>query len=502
MTRIIGYARVSKREQAEDSHALEQQQNRLRVAGAEEILTDVESGRKDDRPQFQQLMELVRQQRVERVVVTRIDRLGRSLPSCAKTLEDFQKSGVLLQVLDGSVDLTTVGGRTQAGIMAVLAQMESEMISDRSRHGWEYLRQRRVAMNAPFGYRKVEDRHQLDHETFLCLLETGEEMSRAKVARDLVDLFMKTRSLRQTIRALNEKYGIQQFQHTRSTRSGFEHKGLFGRSPSGLRRWLTSPVLRGHLVYFADDPERTQIIHDTHADQRLISDEEYRSIEEILGVNRERRGWGAIAPVYPLSGLVKCSVCGSTCYSSKAGADLKHNRRQDYGYYFCRAGAVGACTNKNYVRMDVVEDKVITALIDRANGIADLAEEPLETQEDPKIVELRAQIEGLEKLASNFGSNPALEIAKQDISAQIEGLRNKSKARAEEQTDLIETLLTLRDRRYWDVLETTEKRSVFRLLVERIDVKPSDDQPLAITNNKKKTRQRFLNWEIQVFLKL
>jgi DNA invertase Pin-like site-specific DNA recombinase len=59
MSSVIGYCRVSSREQSDNSSALDQQIARVKDAGAEEILVDVESGRssrEDDRTEFQRLM--------------------------------------------------------------------------------------------------------------------------------------------------------------------------------------------------------------------------------------------------------------------------------------------------------------------------------------------------------------------------------------------------------------------------------------------------------------
>ena len=77
--RIVGYARVSKREQAQNSNALEQQIDRLKQAGATEIYSDVQSGfKKKERPQLEDLLDLIRHRKVDEVIATRINRLARN----------------------------------------------------------------------------------------------------------------------------------------------------------------------------------------------------------------------------------------------------------------------------------------------------------------------------------------------------------------------------------------------------------------------------------------
>ena len=70
--RVAGYARISSREQIQDSTALAQQINRLKTSGAQDIFVDIESGSKDDRPEFNNLMELVRTRQLDEVIVTRL----------------------------------------------------------------------------------------------------------------------------------------------------------------------------------------------------------------------------------------------------------------------------------------------------------------------------------------------------------------------------------------------------------------------------------------------
>ena len=76
----FGYARKSKGE----PESLEMQISRLRKAGADEILADIKSGRTDERSQFKELLKLIESGRVTEIIVTRIDRLGRSLVSLCR----------------------------------------------------------------------------------------------------------------------------------------------------------------------------------------------------------------------------------------------------------------------------------------------------------------------------------------------------------------------------------------------------------------------------------
>ncbi|MEH1931548.1 recombinase family protein, partial [Nostoc sp.] len=136
----IGYARVSSREQAEDTNALEQQISRLDDAGAKHILSDVEKGKKDDRPQYQELMRLVEAGKVKTVFITRIDRITRSLPTLRKIVDVFQKYDVNLVILDQKLDLSTPQGKLMLNMLGVLAEWEVDLLSERIKRGKEHQR--------------------------------------------------------------------------------------------------------------------------------------------------------------------------------------------------------------------------------------------------------------------------------------------------------------------------------------------------------------------------
>jgi len=264
--KILGYARVSSREQAENSHALEQQIERLKSAGATEILFDVDSGSRDDRQAFNQMLDLVRTAMVSGVVVTRLDRLTRSVVTLRNALKVFDSSGIPLQAMDDSINTGTAAGKFHLNILGALAEMEVDRLSERVKHGWAHLRDRKVAMNPPFGYAKVDNKHALDHEPFLCLLacpveplidrrkgtivELPVEWSQAIISNHLIDAFLQHRTLRRTIRWLNETFGI--YVHANNNQPGriggsaiqaFQSRPAFARSPQSI-----ADQPRGHSV--------------------------------------------------------------------------------------------------------------------------------------------------------------------------------------------------------------------------------------------------------------
>ena len=121
----IGYARVST-----DHQHLAAQSDALAAAGCERVFTDAASGIAADRPGLAALLGHVRPGDV--VVVTALDRLGRSLTGVITTIETLTEHGILLRSLREGIDYSTPTGKMLAGIFAALAGYERELMHERA----------------------------------------------------------------------------------------------------------------------------------------------------------------------------------------------------------------------------------------------------------------------------------------------------------------------------------------------------------------------------------
>lgn len=135
--RKYGYARVST-----DDQDPEPQIAKLTARGVarEDIFVDWGwSGTIADRPDWLKLWSLL--QRGDMVVVTKLDRLSRSLHFLIELVgEDMQERGIGLEVIDQGIDTTTTYGMAFFGFMAVLAELERAMIEERVRDHQEQVR--------------------------------------------------------------------------------------------------------------------------------------------------------------------------------------------------------------------------------------------------------------------------------------------------------------------------------------------------------------------------
>jgi DNA invertase Pin-like site-specific DNA recombinase len=137
--RIIAYLRVSTQEQADSGKGLAAQRSAIEAEATRrgwsvvEFIQDAGASGKDlDRPGIQTALEALREGRADALVVSKLDRLSRSLLDFAHLLETAREQNWSLLALD-AVDTTSAAGEAQASMIAVFAQLERRMISQRTR---------------------------------------------------------------------------------------------------------------------------------------------------------------------------------------------------------------------------------------------------------------------------------------------------------------------------------------------------------------------------------
>ncbi|MBD2473066.1 fdxN element excision recombinase XisF [Nostoc sp. FACHB-145] len=507
----IGYARVSSREQAEDTNALNQQIERLKDAGAQYILSDVEKGKNDERPQYQKLMRLVEARRVGTLFITRIDRITRSLPTLRKIIDTLQKYDVNLIILDQKLDLSTPQGKLTLNMLGVLAEWEVDLLSDRIKKGKEHQRKQNWANGScPFGLIVIERKYFLDTYPFLCLLTDRPENYRdfysdsidgqtindlphrtvADIARDCIEIFLEAKGIVPTLQKIFDKYGISKTQ----AKSNGTDKVLHW-SKRGFSLWIQNPTLDGHTCYgkyeqTADGKRRLkprhewQIIRDTHPDQRLLRDGEAEEIQHIIEANIQFCS-GAFGnkhrdeqyrPYAYQIGLVYCGECGCRCTHKGVYTSSKQ-----YRYYACRHAGVG-CNNSQNVKQPDIEQALITTLLEKSQnlsqGLADGSDEAAFKSE--RLQKLEAQLAYLKEFP---GFNPSAEEFKAELERQIEEETNFFQSQRLEDKTVEEIIHAGNNLGIWRTLSSNDKVSIYRRIVQRIFIRNGQVESIMFKNS-------------------
>ena len=129
---FVGYIRVST-----DDQNLSLQKDALLKYGVDErnIFSDKTSGSKDKRVGLDKALEFLKDG--DTLVVWKLDRLGRSVKSLIELISELNSKNIHFKSLTDSIDTSTPSGRFFFHVMASLAQMERELIVERTKAGLE-----------------------------------------------------------------------------------------------------------------------------------------------------------------------------------------------------------------------------------------------------------------------------------------------------------------------------------------------------------------------------
>lgn len=164
----IGYARVSTTDQ---DTAI--QEAALRVAGCRVIRKEKASGRsREGRDELATILDFIRPGDV--LVVTKLDRLGRSTRDVLNLVHELDQRGASLRVLEPEVSTAGPMGRMVLTVLGMVAEMELGFIRDRQRAGIEQAKARGVYKGRPVS---------LDHDRLVEMHRAG--MGATAIAKEL-----------------------------------------------------------------------------------------------------------------------------------------------------------------------------------------------------------------------------------------------------------------------------------------------------------------------------
>jgi len=160
---VAGYVRVSTERQATEGQSIEAQEDRIRAYAKANSLTvdriykdNGASGKDVNRPSLARLLDDL--DRIAVVIVYKFDRISRSVVDLYSLLERFQAAGVAFKSVSEGVDTGSAIGRFIMSVLASLAQMERELIGERTKDTLAHKREKgEHCGRIPFGFRMGED---------------------------------------------------------------------------------------------------------------------------------------------------------------------------------------------------------------------------------------------------------------------------------------------------------------------------------------------------------
>lgn len=152
---IYGYARVSTKEQNLDT-----QLDQLKKYGCETIIEEKFTGATLKRPQLEQLLQDL--QAGDKLIITRVDRLGRNTQQLLQLVEELQERDITLFIIELGIEATHRNGKLFLTILSALAENERELLAEKRTAGIKNAKEKGVKLgrkNKPRG--QVEQAIQL-----------------------------------------------------------------------------------------------------------------------------------------------------------------------------------------------------------------------------------------------------------------------------------------------------------------------------------------------------
>ena len=342
------YIRVSTEHQL-DKNSLKTQEERLSTYSQQmgyritKVYRDAGLSAKDtNRPGLVELMEDIKAGQINFVLVTKLDRITRSLRDLFQLMDFFNTNEVNFVSLSESIDTKTAMGRFFFQLLGLLAQLEREVTAERvatdMRHRAE--KGRWTGGIVPYGYMTQSLAYKIYKKQGLNEKEASKnsvqdcpeakklyiEPNTAKTVKWIFDKYIEFNSVRKVGTLLNSK-GIK-------TRNGqlwpqtTIHRMLrsptyIGKTNYGKRK--TDPI-SGKLV--KQDESTWTIVDAEH--EAIISKDIYNKVQKMLSVNSKKPT--KPGRTYLLTGLIKCGLCGR---SMSGYTFTKKETGKSYSYYKC-----------------------------------------------------------------------------------------------------------------------------------------------------------------------
>ena len=438
-----------------------QQTERIKKAGVAMIFSDVKSGRSDNRTEFNKLLEQCRRGDISEIVITRIDRLARSIVTINKAIALFNEMGIKLIILDSPVDdLENPFAKFSLNQMGALAEFELDLLQNRVKHGYNHLREQgKASPHVPFGYKRVNGLYEPDLSVHPLPDKNSDKDKSNKtinktktkwaIANDIISYLLgNKKSIRATIQYFLNEYDVKF-------------------STTGLTNWLHNPVLRGHTRYGVKknrkNPENWDIRYNTH--EPLITNETYEQILSLLAENSRR--WGRNGDKSNvgkglLSGQMRCGDCRGKMYAhNKAYTPVYCKDRGMYGGEYCK--------NKKTVHLSKVVEAVDEALTQKAIALKDytLNNQPHEQTQTAEILELRSSLENLQKLPPNAAIEEAIIKIKLQIQQHQTNNFDSIYFQAEQVKEFVELFS---DARFYKIMNESVKNKLYKKFIKSVTI--------------------------------
>ena len=405
--------RVSTPGQAGDNHhSLETQEGRYKEYCERNDLfpicqfVDVASGRRDDRKEYQRMVDYVMEGSADVIIVQFLDRFGRNPREILQRYWELQDAGIAVVATDEDINEELL-----LLIKAGIAGAESHRTSERVRANMSKAAEKGVhAARAPFGLRRV---YQGKEVTW------GKDPTESLIVREMYRL------------SVEENLGYKAIADRLNTAG---HCTRSGRPFSSftIQRVLSNEAMNGTFTY-GKRPRKgnpnQEVVRLDNFFPSIFSDAEWQRLQERLSIRRETSKGRTHSSIYLLSGIARCGYCGGPM-TGKAGS--LRGEKQYRNYWCSRATKSRAlCSHYNGHSTNKLESAVLEYLgqFSDPEAVRLYVEAAGSEELSRKKLELKNIDESLEDLESQFTQN--LGFLRRGVLNEQEFIKANNLARAQ-----------------------------------------------------------------------
>lgn len=428
MKKVAIYVRVSTKEQAEEGYSIDEQLERLRKYCeardwkiANEYVDAGFSGASLERPAMQRLIKDCNANKVDMVLVYKLDRLSRKQRDTLYLIEDiFNAQKIGFTSMQENIDTSTPYGLVIVGVLSAFSQLERSVITERMSMGREARAKEGLwhgGGHNPIGYDYIDGQ---------LIINEYEAMQ----IRKIYDMFESGASISE----------IRNFMHARFTNNhGNWH------SHSSVYSVLETPVVAGKIKF------KDAYIDGQH--KAIVPMERFERVQELM---KERRKGLTASQKNPfkrtslLGGMIFCGNCGARYFTTVAKSGRTKETKKTIRYYTCysrrksnKAMIMDANCKNLSIREDAMNEIIINEIM-QLHLVPENVDRIVENKDtkkdreliDSKIEELNNQTKKLVELYS-LGSIPF-----DMISDKMNAINNEISALEEEKMGLEDAVVS------------------------------------------------------------
>lgn len=410
--KVAIYCRVSTVEQAEEGYSIDEQNLKIREyceREGHEIYNLYEdrgiSGKNiTNRPGIKQLLQDATENKFDLVIVWKLNRISRKLLDILNIVELLNKHNIAFRSLTENFETETPSGKLQLNIMGAIGEFERETIAENVKMGLlARAKEGRWNGGVVLGYDIVEIPNE-GKKRKNTRLEINEK--EANTVRRIFELYSQGYGYKAVVNRINKE--------------GYKTKRNKQFAVSTVKEILKNPVYIGKIRYNVRQDWGKKRRNNINANP-ILSDGQHEPIIDIQTWNkvqvilkeRSKKHNKIYDSEFPLTGILKCPVCGAGMTISRSTSRRKDGTKKVLEYYSCgnwKNKGTAVC-NSNSIRVEVADEyvlnKIMTLINDKAilKKVIDNINKNKSTKIKPVVEELNSLTKEIDNLNSKKNKN-------------------------------------------------------------------------------------------------